>query len=184
MSADPIQLLELVRSDDPQEQNAGFTGLMEATAEPVAWAYDVWPDLLKMLSDASNRRRAIAAQVLCGLARSDPEERMVEDLDSLMRVTRDERFVTARHCLQSLWKVGVSGERQRERLLAALETRFRDCRQEKNHTLIRYDIIEVLRKIHDATDDARVRATALSLIELEDDPKYRKKYSRLWPARP
>jgi len=53
----------------------------------------------------------------------------------------------------------------------------------KNYTLIRYDIIECLRKLYVATlvDDIQSRAKAL--IELESDPKYKKKYSTLWPKK-
>ena len=39
--------------------------------------------------------------------------RMLKDFDKLLAVTKDERFVTARHCLQSLWKVGAAGPEQR-----------------------------------------------------------------------
>jgi hypothetical protein len=52
-------------------------------------------------------------------------------------VTKDERFVTARHCLQSLWKVGVAGNKQRKIYMEGLERRV----TEKNGTLIRYDLI-------------------------------------------
>jgi hypothetical protein len=46
--------------------------------------------------------------------------------------------------------------------------------------LIRYDILESMRRIYDATSDAEILGLAASLIDLEDDPKYRKKYALLW----
>jgi hypothetical protein len=169
-----------IASDDRERQNAAFMHLISVTEEPVAWAYEVWDDLVGMLVHPSNRVRAIAAQVLCNLARSDPEERMLEDLDALLAVTRDERFVTARHCMQSLWKVGVAGEKQRRLLLEGLDRRFQECIEEKNSTLIRYDILEGLKKIYDQTGDDLLRDKALEWIDTEVDPKYRKKYARLW----
>jgi hypothetical protein len=45
------------------------------------------------------RSRAIAAQVLCNLAKSDPKNRMAKDFQALLNVTKDERFVTARRVL-------------------------------------------------------------------------------------
>jgi hypothetical protein len=105
---------------------------------------------------------------------------MVKDLPALLAVTRDERFVTARHCLQSLWKVGIAGESQRAALVKGLVRRFRECSNEKNCTLIRYDILAVLRRVYDATGDARVKSAAEMLISLEEDLKYRKKYTTLW----
>ncbi len=94
--------LDDLRSRDRGRQDAAFTRLTAATATPVDWAYDAWDELVELLGTGDNRQRAIASQVLCNLARSDPEERMLRDFDALLAVTRDERFVTARHCMQSL----------------------------------------------------------------------------------
>lgn len=152
--------LDAVRSGDRDAENAAYSFLMEATAGSVGWAYEAWDEVVAMLRHRSNRVRAIASQVLCNLAGSDPEERILRDLDALLEVTRDERFVTARHCLQSLWKVGAAGERQRQALTQGLERRFHECVSEKNCTLIRYDIIQVLRKVYDAAPDEAVSRTA------------------------
>jgi hypothetical protein len=57
---------------------------------------------------------------------------------------------------------------------------FRDCATEKNCTLIRYDIIQGLRKLYDDVQDETVRETALALIATEADSKYRKKHASLW----
>src|SRR5258705_7343833 len=105
--------MEDLRSADKDRQNAAFASLDAATQEPVDWAYEVWDDLLRILVEGDNRQRAIGAQILCNLAKSDPQGRMVKDVGALLGVTKDERFVTARHCLQSLWKVAVAGGRQR-----------------------------------------------------------------------
>ena len=146
----------------------------------MAWAYELWDDLLLTLRDGDNRQRSIAAQVLSNLAKSDPKQRMSRDFAALLKVTRDEQFVTARHCLQSLWKVGVAGEPQRKVLLKGLVVRFEECATEKNCTLIRYDILVVFRRIYDLVGDEKIRATAELLMATEQDPKYRKKYSAVW----
>jgi hypothetical protein len=172
--------LDAVRSDEVAAQNEAYTSLMTATEASVDWAYDAWGELVEMLRHKSNRVRAIASQVLCRLAKSDPEARIVGDLDALLEVTRDERFVTARHCMQSLWHVGAAGERQRAAVTDGLARRFAECASEKNCTLIRFDIIQALRKIYGASPDERVRARALELIDTEEDPKYRKKYAGVW----
>ncbi len=172
--------MEDLRSADKDRQNAAFASLDEATREPVDWAYEIWDDLLRILIEGDNRQRAIGAQILCNLAKSDPNERLVEDIEALLTVTKDERFVTARHCLQSLWKVAVAGDRQREAVIKGLVLRFQECRAEKNGTLIRYDILAVLRRVYDTTSAPEVRSTAKALMDLEEDLKYRKKYATLW----
>lgn len=176
--------LDAVRSDEVAAQNEAYASLMDATESTVDWAYDAWDELVEMLHHQSNRVRAIASQVLCRLARSDPDGRIVGDVDALLQMTRDERFVTARHCLQSLWHVGAAGERQRRAVVDGLARRFGECASEKNCTLIRFDIIQALRKIYDAVPDDAVRAKALALIETEADAKYRKKYAGVWKGVP
>lgn len=174
------QLLDDLRSSGQDRQNQAFQALLKASDSAVDWAYEAWDDLLRMLVDGDNRQRSIAAQVLCNLAKSDPKERMPKDLRALLKVTKDERFVTARHCLQSLWKVGVAGEPQRKALLKGLALRFQECRAEKNCTLIRYDILVVLRRVYDLVKEEPIRSTAERLIAMEEDPKYRKKYTAVW----
>lgn len=170
-------------SSDRDLQNKAYYHVLSVTADPVDWAYDVWDEVLQNLQHKDNHNRSIAAQVLCNLAKSDPAGRMLTDLTALVAVTHDERFVTARHSLQALWKVGTAGKAQQELLVGALEGRFRECSAEKNCTLIRYDICEGLRKLYDAVGDESVKAKALAMIETEPDLKYRKKYLSLWRSR-
>jgi hypothetical protein len=165
---------------DPNQRYASFQYIIKLTQEPVDWAYYVWDDLLALLRSKDNHERAIAAQLLSSLAKSDPEKRMLKDLDRLMAVTKDERFVTARHSLQSLWKIGAANKELEKEVVNRLSKRFRECTVEKNCELIRYDILQVFRRIYDYSPDEALLAKALSLIETEDDPKYRKKYSGLW----
>ncbi len=167
-------------SKDRELQNKAFTDILKVTDKPIDWAYEVWDELLANLTHKDNHNRAIAAQVLCNLAKSDPKNRMVKDFDKLLAVTKDKRFVTARHCLQALWKVGVAGKKQQKVYMEGLEDRFQECITEKNCTLIRYDILQSMRNVYDVAKDVKIKETALALIETEEDAKYRKKYASLW----
>lgn len=172
--------LDNVFSDDKHIQHNVFQALMGATDVPVDWAYEAWDELGEALSHKNNRVRALAAQLLCNLAKSDFQNRMVDDFDTLLKVTHDPRFVTARHTLQSIWKVGAVGEVQQEMLMNAFSSRFIECITEKHCTMIRYDIQQGLRTLYDQVLDDGIRDHALALIEIEDDLKYRKKYAKLW----
>ena len=172
--------LENLKSEDRELQNKAFFYILEATEKPVDWAYEVWDEMVESLGHKDNHRRAISAQVLCNLAKSDPDNRMLGDFEKLLVVTKDERFVTARHCLQAIWKIGTAGESQQHMVVSGLERRFRECGNEKNCTLIRYDIIQDLRNLYDEIRDESVKEKALELIETEEDLKYRKKYRKVW----
>ncbi|MCG2615781.1 hypothetical protein LZZ85_15885 [Terrimonas sp. NA20] len=174
--------LENLHNTDANSRYESFQYLIKETQQPVDWAYDVWNDLLKMLKEGDNHQRSIAAQLLSNLAKSDPEERMKTDLDKLMEGTKDEKFVTARHTLQSLWKPALVSPVMRDLVVSKLSERFRSCKSEKNYTLIRYDITEVLRKIYNSQKNENVRKISIDLIESEPDPKYQKKYMSVWTS--
>jgi hypothetical protein len=159
-----------------------YTEIMRATDVQVDWAYDVWDSLLKLLQSKDGHRRSLSAQTLCNLAKSDPEQRMLRDFDKVFAITRDPKFVTARHTLQALWRVGVVSDAHRKMVVDRLTGRFADCAGEKNATLIRHEIIVNLFKIFEATHDEAVKQQALALIDTEGDPKYRKKYAGVWRA--
>jgi hypothetical protein len=172
--------IENIRSKNPDLQNKAYNYILNLTDKPVDWAYEVWDEMIEGLTHRDNHVRAISAQVLSNLAKNDPKNRMLKDFDKLLAVTKDERFVTARHCLQSMWKVGVAGKKQQKVYMDGLERRFKECIHEKNCTLIRYDILQSFRKVYDKIKDEKIRENALELIETEDDIKYRKKYATLW----
>jgi hypothetical protein len=167
-------------SKDRAAQNSAYAAILPLAEARVDWAYAVWEDVVEHLGSTDNHDRAIAGQLLPRLALSDPEQRIVQDLPRLMVVTKDDKFVTARHTIQSLWRIGLAGDVPKVALLKAVERRFADCATHKSATLIRYDLLEGLRKLADATGDNDIRSLADRLIASEPDVKYQKKYKSLW----
>ena len=172
--------LDNIRSEDGQLQNKAYMSLVAETEKPVDWAYEAWDELVEGLTDKDNHVRAICSQLLANLSKSDPKGRIFKDFDKLLHVTRDARFVTARHTLQSIWKVGLAGKNAQIMVVNGLEERFKESINEKNGTLIRYDIIVCLRNLYNATTSGEIKEKALELIEMEKDAKYKKKYAGVW----
>lgn len=82
---------------------------------------------------------------------------MLRDFPKLWEVTKDEKFVTARHSLQSIWKVGLAGTAQKEMVMEYMVDRFQYCTDEKNYTLIRSDIIQNMRNLYDHLGDENIK---------------------------
>lgn len=173
-------LFENLSDEDKNIQYEALMKLFDITKEKVNWAYEVWDQLIKDLTEGDNHQRSRAAQLLCNLAKSDPEKRILKDFPRVWVVTKDKRFVTARHSLKSIWKIALAGSEQKELVLNNLADRFITGINEKNYTLIRYDSIESLRKLYDEIKDEQVKQLALDLIEREDDKKYKIKYASVW----
>lgn len=173
-------LFEDSRSTDKERMYSSYLAILAATEQPVNWAYEVWDGLVADLGHKDNHQRSRAAQYLANLAKSDPEKRMLEDFPRIWAVTQDEKFVTARHALQSMWKIALAGPEQKALVTRYLSGRFHDCEEEKNGTLVRSDILQNYRNIYDVQQDEELRQTALELIESIEDPKYKKKYKAIW----
>ena len=171
---------EKSKSGDKDERYEAYQNILNATDQQVDWAYEVWNQLLEDLTHKDNHQRSRAAQYLANLAKSDPEMRIMKDFPKLWEVTKDEKFVTARHCLQSIWKVGIAGTAQKEMVTEVMVERFKKCADEKNFTLIRNDIIQNMKNLYDNFNDEFIKQTALDLIDTVDDKKYKKKYMDIW----
>lgn len=165
---------------DGETQFRAYDYLMKESEKPVSWAYDVWDELIEGLTHKDNHVRAICGQLLGNLGKSDQKGRMQKDFDKLLAVTKDERFVTARHTLQNIWKVGLGGKNAQILVVKGLEKRYKECISEKNGSLIRYDILVALRNLYNATTSSEIKEKALELIEIEKDAKNRKKYAGVW----
>ena len=173
-------LFDARASDDRTEAYDALVTLFAITEAPVPWAYDVWDELVEQLDHRDGHVRAFAAQLLARLALSDPEERILRDFPQLQALLYDERTVTARHTLQSIWRVGLAGDAQRERVMQALKTRFEDCTDLKHASMVRSDIIIALAALVQATESAPVQELAESLIASVDDPGLTKKLRAAW----
>lgn len=169
-----------LESENKELQYEAYKNILVSTGKEVDWAYEVWDQLVEELTHRDNHKRSRAAQFLSHLAISDPEQRILKDFPALWQVTKDQKFVTARHSLQSIWRVGLAGEKQRKMVINHLFDRFKNCTGEKNYTLIRHDIIQDLRQLFDAVEDEEIKQVAFDLIAAEEDEKYRKKYTALW----
>lgn len=177
-------LLDAIADAGREAQGAAFMRLCALTEVPPAWAPAVWGEVLALLDHRNNRTRAIAGQLLARIAPAMPVTMVLTDLPRLVEATRDPQFVTGRHILQALARVGAAPAEVRARLATLLAERFAACADEKNATLVRFDIQTVLRALHDrAADEAeatRIRQAALDLVLLEPDPKYARKYLGCW----
>ena len=82
---DPVTRLNLddLRSEDKELQNKAFFYILKATDHPVDWAYEAWDELVGLLRSPDNHERAIAAQVLCNLAKSDPKAALLREIEEI-----------------------------------------------------------------------------------------------------
>ncbi len=174
------KLMEDLGSTDDKTRFAALQSMLKATEGKVDWAYEAWDLLAAKLGHENSYQRSIGAMLLCNLAKSDSKARMKKDVDALLRLTADEKFITTRQCIQSLWKVAAANAALGRKVVDHLAKRFEECSAESHFNLIRQDIVDTLRKTYDQTGDEAAKRIALALIDKEADPKNRRKYLASW----
>jgi hypothetical protein len=105
---------------------------------------------------------------------------VLDDLDHLVSATYDERFVTARHVLSEMWRVGLTEASARGALVDKLAERSANATSERNAALVRYDIVCCLRGLFAETADSKVQQSAAALIAGEIEPSTAAKMRRAW----
>jgi len=171
------QAVNNLDSKDDKIRMDALKNMLVLTEKPVDWAYEVWDKMLEKLDHPNSYQRTIGIKMLCSLANSDPENRMAESLDTILAHTKDEKFITSRQCLQSIWQAAGGGSTvNREKIIAHLASRYRECTTEKHYNLLRLDIIQSLCNLQQQQPDDSLLKLIQELIAEEEEPKYRKKY--------
>ena len=169
-------LITDISSKEKNKQNYAYIELLAQCGNKVDWAQMYWGTLVEYLESNDNRLRSIACQLLCNLSQSVNGETIVRDFDKITALTYDERFVTLRHSLLSIYKIAFKNDEMFTKVIEYYKKRFMDAEEHKNCTLIRSDIVETLQKLHDYNRDGNVKKTVKEMIEKEKDVKYKKKY--------
>ena len=141
--------------------------VLKLTESRVDWVYEVWDELIGKLDNENSYQRSIGIMVLCNLAKSDTENRLQASLDFILAHTKDDKFITSRQCIQNIWKVGITGKANREKVLHHLEKRFVECADEKHSNLIRRDIIQSMMYIYENEKDDALQAKIQALTREE-----------------
>lgn len=172
MEQNMLPYFVVLREGNQHEQFQAFQYIKSLLHEPVDWTYSVWGQLVHNLTASNVYTRSYSAQLLCALAaKSDPEERVLNDFVAIWHVTFDKPFEIARRSLQVIWQIGIAGKVQQELVMAYLVNRYVNCVTEPHSTTIRLDIMESLHKLFKATGDQRIEEIARSLMEREMNMK-------------
>lgn len=172
-------LFDKLGSADDKVRMEAFDTVLAMTGQKVDWVYEVWDDLLAKLDHENSYQRTIAVKVLCHLAKSDHEHRLNRSIDRILAHTKDEKFITSRQALQSIWQIAIDHPSLRETILQHLENCYRECITEKHYNLLRQDALQSMLKISRAEKDDALLEKIKQLIAEESDAKHRKLYATL-----
>jgi hypothetical protein len=151
---------------------AAFKELNSITEKKVNWIYERWFELIEKTESENSYQRTIGLTLLANLCKSDDENRFLKIIDKYIEHFDDEKFITARLCIQVVWKIAVAKEKLSKKIISALENAYWENIHLKDHAnLIRQDIIGNLDQIYSKTKDKTVIKIARKLAKEETDKK-------------
>lgn len=152
-----------------------FKKIHEATDEKVKWIYDKWFVLVEKTNSENSFQRSIGLTLLANLAKSDTENKFEKIIDNYLEHFEDEKFITARLCIQNVWKIAVVNKKHLKKIIGKLESSYSENIHFKTHAnLIKRDIIGSLAKISFLLKNKNAAESIESFIESESDLKFQK----------
>lgn len=170
------ELIERLSVKDNKVRKEALDKVIELTEEEVNWIYEYWDILVKKLDSENSYQRTIGMFVLSNLAKSDSENRFEGILDKYLMMAEDEKFITSRQTLQTVWKVAVTKENCRARIIEYLTSTFTDNKHLVTHAnLIRKDVVESLCRIYETDTDL----VDLNYLEMQIEENCEKKEQKI-----
>jgi hypothetical protein len=152
-----------------------FKKIHEMTNKKVKWIYDKWFVLIEKTNSENSFQRSIGLTLLANLAKSDTENRFEKIIDDYLKHFDDEKFITARLCIQNVWKIAVANKKLLKKIIGKLESSYSENSHLNTHAnLIKQDIIGSLAKISILGKNKNAAELIESFIENENDIKFQK----------
>jgi hypothetical protein len=169
-----------LESKDDKIRYPAFKKLQEVTEKKVTWIYDKWFTLTEKLESDNSHQRTIGLTLLANLSKSDEELWIAKIIDKYLEHFDDEKFITARLCIQAVWKIALVNDRLRRKIINSLEQSYwRNIHLKTHGNLIRQDIVASLDQIFQNTKDKEVINLVLRIAAEETDDKIIKKLNAL-----
>lgn len=139
-------LVELLSEKDDNLRYSAFLKL-QALSQKDDSVYPYWDVFAEKLNSDNSYQRSIGLMLLAENVAWDKDGRFAEVCAAYLAHCDDEKFITARQCIQGLNKIIAATTGYRKEIVAALTGLELDKRKDTQKGLLRRDIAEVLGKI-------------------------------------
>lgn len=173
------KLLNETKLKDNKIRLNALNVLLEKTEKKIDWFDEVFDDLKSRLKSDNSYQRSIGMMLLCNLSKSDNKQYIDIVLSDLLKLLKDEKFITRRQTIQNIWKIAIEKEKLQKKIIESLLEKFNECLFEEHYNLVRQDIISSLYAIYQNNSVSCPISLIEDLIEAEEDMKLRKKYKSL-----
>jgi hypothetical protein len=153
--ADLESLVERLKEKDDNIRYAAFL-MLQLLSTKDNRVYQYWDTFGKMLGDVNSYQRSLGLMLIAENVRWDKEDRFGAICDEYLKHCDDEKFITARQCIQGLNKIVAYSLKYSQKIVDVLLIIDLRKRKESQQGLLLLDIIEVLGRMDSEKDAERV----------------------------
>jgi len=165
---DIAQLVDWLEEKDDTLRYAVFL-LLQALAEKDSRVYRYWDVFAGKLGAANSYQRSLGLMLLAANVRWDEAGRFAEVCGAYLGHCDDEKFITARQCIQGLNQIIDWTGQYDAAIVTALTGLDLDKRKDSQKTLLRLDSLEVLGRLYRKEKDVRIRSYLEAASEQADE---------------
>jgi hypothetical protein len=153
--AEMVLLMEWLKEKDDTIRYATFTILRLVSAR-CDLVYHYWDNFAAMIDDLNSYQRSIGLMLIAENIRWDSADKFGKICSSYLKHCEDEKFITARQCIQGLIKIVDHTQKYRKDILDTLLGIDLQSKKDTQVGLLLLDIVEVLGELYEEQPEKRI----------------------------
>jgi hypothetical protein len=153
--AEMALLMEWLKEKDDTIRYATFTILRLVSAR-CDLVYHYWDTFAELIDDPNSYQRSIGLILISENIRWDSSDKFGKICSNYLKHCEDEKFITARQCIQGLTKIVDHTQKYRKEILDMLLGIDLESKKDTQVGLLLLDIVEVLGELYEEQPEERI----------------------------
>lgn len=167
-SGDIQILIKWLNEKDDNIRYATFL-LLQILSKKDDRVYEHWETFVEKLNDENSYQRSLGLMLIAENIRWDTEDRFAKICTSYLKHCDDEKFITARQCIQGLNSIISQTKKFRKEIIERLTAIDFEKRKDTQKGLLLLDVVEVLGKLYQDEKDIAIEAFLKTKFEQGND---------------
>lgn len=150
-----VLLMEWIKDTDETLRYAVFT-ILRLVSDRCDLVYHYWDTFAAMIDDPNSYHRNIGLILIAENIRWDSADKFGKICAGYLKHCEDEKFITARQCLQGLKKIVDHTQKYREEILDTLLGIDLESKKDTQKGLLLLDVVEVLAEMYEEEPEKRI----------------------------
>jgi hypothetical protein len=153
--AEMVLLMEWLKEKDEQLRYAVFS-ILRLVSDRCDLVYHYWDTFAGMIDDQNSYQRNLGLMMIAANIRWDSGDKFGKICANYLKHCEDEKFVTARQCIQGLIKIVDHTQKYRAEIIDSLLGIDLESKKDTQSGLLLLDIVQVLGELYEEQPEERI----------------------------